>query len=302
MADLLRDGVDGPARLRQLLSSSRPVLAPGAYDALSARLVEQAGFDAVYLTGFGASASLLGRPDVGLLGFAEMADAARRMVAAVDVPVIADADTGYGNPLNVVRTVQEYERAGVAALHLEDQVMPKRCGHMGGKAVIPCAEMVAKVEAAVAARRGSDLVLIARTDSRATDGVAAAVERARAYHAAGADALFVEALETEAEIELVARELADVPLLFNWADGGRTPPLAFDRVRELGFALVIMPVTTLFAATQAVRAALAAVREAGTPLPVLGREIAFDDFLDVIGLPEIRHLEERFGVPVPDER
>ncbi|MPY95044.1 MAG: carboxyvinyl-carboxyphosphonate phosphorylmutase [Acidimicrobiia bacterium] len=301
MADLLRHRPSGPRRLRRLLAADLPVLAPGAYDALSARLVEQAGFDVVYMTGFGTSAGLLGRADVGLLGLAEMVDNVRRIVAAVDVPVIADADTGYGNPLNVVRTVQEYEQAGVAGLHLEDQVMPKRCGHMSGKAVVPAAEMVAKVEAAAAARRDPDLVLIARTDARAVEGVDAALERARAYREAGADVLFVEALEGEAEIELVARELADVPLLFNWAEGGRTPPLPHDRLRELGYALVIMPLSTLLAATTAMRSALAAIRDAGTPGPILGDITGFDEFLDLIGLPEVRSLEARFGVPLPSD-
>src|SRR5215217_7078358 len=163
-------------RLAELLAGPEPVIAPGAYDALSARLVEQAGFAAVYMTGFGASASLLGRPDVGLLSFAEMVDHARRLAQAVRLPVIADADDGYGNPLNVMRTVREYEAAGVAALHIEDQVAPKRCGHLQGKDVIPAAEMVEKVRAAVEARR--ELLIIARTDARAVEGLDAALERA----------------------------------------------------------------------------------------------------------------------------
>src|SRR3954453_6512618 len=171
----------GAPVLRALLERGEPVLAPGAYDALSARLIEQAGFAAVYMTGFGASASLLGRPDVGLLSFAEMVDHARRLVQAVGVPVIADADDGYGNHLNVMRTIREYEAAGVAALHIEDQVAPKRCGHMAGKQVIPAGEMVEKVRAAVEARRSSELVIIARTDARALEGLDAALERARRY-------------------------------------------------------------------------------------------------------------------------
>ena len=271
------------------------MLAPGAYDALSARLVEMAGFDVVYLTGFGASASVLGRPDVGLLGLSEMVGQVRRFVQAVDLPVIADADTGYGNAINVVRTVQEYEQAGVAALHLEDQVAPKRCGHMAGKQVVPVGEMVTKIRAAVDARRDPDLVLIARTDARAPEGLESALARARAYADAGADVLFVEALEGVEEIELVARELAGVPLLFNWVEAGRTPPLGYDRLVELGYAIVIMPITTLLAATGAMRGALAEVKRAGTPLPVLDRIPSFDDFCDVIGLAEIRDLEARYA-------
>jgi 2,3-dimethylmalate lyase len=301
MADLIRTpSMSSAARLRALLAADTPVLAPGSFDALSARLVEQAGFDCVYMTGFGSTASLLGRPDVGLLGGAEMAGNARRIVQAIDVPLIADADTGYGNAVNVVRTVQDYEQAGVAGLHLEDQILPKRCGHMSGKQVVPLGEMVGKIEAAAAARRDPDLVLIARTDARAVEGLDAALTRARAYRAAGADMLFVEALESVEEIETVARELSGEPLVFNWAEGGKTPPLPHERLVELGFALVIMPITTLLAATRAMQSALAALRLAGTPLPVVDQLPAFDEFLDLIGLPELRALEARFGLPVPN--
>jgi carboxyvinyl-carboxyphosphonate phosphorylmutase len=275
------------AGLRELLAGAEPVLAPGAYDALSARLVERAGFPAVYMTGFGASASLLGRPDVGLLSFAEMAGHARRLVQAVGVPVIADADDGYGNPLNVMRTVQEYEAAGVAALHIEDQVAPKRCGHMEGKHVIDPAEMVEKVRAAVEARGDDGPLIIARTDARAIHGLDAAIDRARRYREAGADVLFVEAPETEAEIEAVAEAFPDVPLVFNWVEGGKTPQLPVERIRELGFALVIFPVSTLFAAAQAVADVLARLGEHDVP--------PFDDFTDMIGLPEVRALEARFA-------
>jgi carboxyvinyl-carboxyphosphonate phosphorylmutase len=295
MAELLSTPASGPRRLRQLLDGPGPVVAPGCYDALGARLVEQAGFDAVYMTGFGTAASLLGRPDVGLLGLAEMADNARRIVGATDRPVVADADTGYGNPINVIRTVQEFERAGVAGIHLEDQVAPKRCGHLAGKAVVPTGEFVAKVEAAVAARRDPDFVLIARTDARATHGLDEAIDRARQARSAGADVLFVEALQDESEIELVAAELAGTPLLFNWVEGGRTPPLPLDRIAELGFALVILPVSMLLAATRAMQGVLAAIRAEGTSTPVADRLTGFDEFTDLIGLPEITGLEERFG-------
>ena len=275
------------ATLRELLAGPEPVLAPGAYDALSARLVERAGFPAVYMTGFGASASLLGRPDVGLLSFDEMAGHARRLAQAVSVPLIADADDGYGNPLNVMRTVREYAAAGVAALHIEDQVAPKRCGHMEGKEVIDAAEMVEKVRAAVEARGDGELLIIARTDARAVEGFDSALERARRYREAGADALFVEAPETEQEIEAVAAAFPDVPLVFNWVDGGKTPQLALDRIRELGFALVIYPVTTLFATARAVADVLDRLGEHDVP--------SFDAFTDMIGLPEMRALEARFA-------
>jgi 2,3-dimethylmalate lyase len=291
MAEQTQGG--GAAALRRLLERGEPVLAPGAYDGLSARLVERAGFPAVYMTGFGASASLLGRPDVGLLSFAEMAGHARRLVQAVEVPVIADADDGYGNPLNVMRTVSEYEAAGVAALHIEDQVAPKRCGHMDGKEVIDAAEMVEKVRAAVEARRARDLVIIARTDARAVEGLDAALERARRYRDAGADMLFVEAPESEEEVAAVAEAFPDTPLLFNWVDGGRTPPLDLARLRELGFALVIFPLSALLVTSAAVGAALGRLREDGTPAGLAVP--AFDEFTAMIGLPEVRRLESRFA-------
>lgn len=284
------------ARLRELLAAPGPLVAPGAYDALSARLVEMAGFDVVYMTGFGTTASLLGRPDVGLLSGTEMVDNARRLVSAVEVPVIADADTGYGNAINVVQTVRAYEQAGVAGLHLEDQVMPKKCGHMSGKIVIGADEMVGKIRAAVAARQDPDLVLIARTDAAATHGIDEAIRRGRAYAAAGADALFVEAPTSEEALAQVTSELSGVaPLIFNWAEGGRTPPLPLDRIAELGFSLVLFPIGTLLAATAGIRSLLETVRKEGTPASALPGVPTFDEFTDLIGLPEVQELEQRFA-------
>jgi 2,3-dimethylmalate lyase len=296
MAELLSGPTTPRATLRALLNERAPLLVPGAYDALSARLVEQAGFDAVYMTGFGSTAGLLGRPDVGLLSGAEMVDNARRIAAAVDLPLIADADTGYGNAINVVRTVRDYEQAGVAGLHIEDQVHPKRCGHMDGKQVIGVGEMVGKIEAAAAARRDPDLLLIARTDAAAVEGLDAAIARARRYLAAGADVLFVEAPTSEDAIARVAGELAgEAPLLFNWAEGGRTPPLTLARITELGFALVLFPISTLLAATAGMRAVLETLRADGTPTAALPGLPTFDGFTDLIGLPEIADLERRFA-------
>ncbi|MFB7992330.1 oxaloacetate decarboxylase [Streptomyces sp. NPDC056002] len=282
-------------RLRELLAQSSPLVAPGAYDALSALLVEQAGFDAVYMTGFGTTAGLLGRPDVGLLTGSEMADNARRIVAATGLPVIADGDTGYGNALNVHRTVQVYEQAGVAAIQLEDQVTPKRCGHMAGKQIVPVAEMVGKIRAAVDARRDPDFLVIARTDAVAVDGVDSAVERARSFAEAGADLLFVEAPTSETDIEQVARELAGVaPLVFNWAEGGKTPPLTLDRMAELGFSLVLYPIGTLLAATAGMRMLLETLRKDGTPQAALPGLPGFDEFTELVGLPEVREMEHRY--------
>ena len=257
----------GPARLRALLESGETIVAPGAFDPLAARLVEEAGFPAVYMTGFGTSAALLGRPDVGLLTMTEMADNARRIADCVDIPVIADADTGYGNALNVIRTVGAYEAAGVAAIHLEDQVAPKKCGHMDGKMVIPAGEMAQKIRAAVAARTRPDFVIIARTDARAVEGLERALDRARLYREAGADALFIEAVMSQDEAAEAARAFPDVPLLFNWAEGGKTPPISLDRLRELGYRIVIFPISTLLAATAAMRRILGEIARSGTPRP-----------------------------------
>ena len=270
------------------------MVAPGAFDPLAARLVEEAGFAAVYMTGFGTSAALLGRPDVGLLTMTEMADSAGRIAACVDIPLIADADTGYGNPLNVIRTVGAYEAAGVAGLHIEDQVAPKKCGHMEGKQVIGADEMAQKVRAAVDARTDPDFVIIARTDARAVEGLDSALDRARRYRDAGADVLFIEALVSEAEIEAAAAAFPDVPLLFNWAEGGKTPPVSLDRLTELGYRIVIFPIGTLLAATAAMRRILQEIAAAGTPASLLGELPTFGEFTDFIGLPEVRGIEQRY--------
>jgi len=284
----------GPARLRELLSSGQTVVAPGAFDPLAARLVEEAGFAAVYMTGFGTSAALLGRPDVGLLTMTEMADSAGRIAACVDIPLIADADTGYGNPLNVIRTVGAYEAAGVAGLHIEDQVAPKKCGHMEGKLVIGADEMAQKVRAAVDARTDPDFVIIARTDARAVEGLDSALDRARRYRDAGADVLFIEALVSEAEIEAAAAAFPDVPLLFNWAEGGKTPPVSLARLTEFGYRIVIFPIGTLLAATAAMRRILKEIAAAGTAASLLGELPTFGEFTDFIGLPEVRGIEQRY--------
>ena len=295
MADLLRAGPR--RRLRELLETEAMVLAPGCYDALGARLIEEAGFPAAYMTGFGSAASRLGRPDVGLMTMSEMVDNARRIAAAVDVPVIADADTGYGNPVNVIRTVQEYEAAGVQAIHIEDQAMPKKCGHMDGKQVIPAAEMEAKVAAAVAARRDADFLIIARTDARAVEGLDAALDRARRYREAGADMLFVEAPQSEdGDLGRSRARFAGVPLLFNYAEGGKTPAVDHAFLRERGFKLVIFPLSLMLAATAAMREVLGhGSRTDGTPVDVLTSLPGFGAFLDFIGLPEVHELDRRFA-------
>jgi len=282
-------------RFRELLSASDLIQAPGAYDCLSARLIEAAGFQAVYMTGFGTSAAYLGKPDVGLVGMSEMVDNARRIADAVTVPVIADADTGYGNAINVIRTVQAYERAGVAGIHIEDQAAPKKCGHLEGKQLIPDAEMAQKLRAAVDARTSPDFVIIARTDARAVEGLDAALERAHLYRDAGADILFVEAPESEREIETIAQELSGTPLLFNWAEGGKTPPISLETLRQLGFRIVIFPISTLLVAAHAIAKALQIIKQEGTPLSAMAQMTPFRDFVNSLGFAEIRELERRFG-------
>jgi carboxyvinyl-carboxyphosphonate phosphorylmutase len=303
VSDFLHRNPSGAHRLRTLIHGPEPVLAPGAFDAMSARLIEHAGFPAVYMTGYGTSASRLGRPDVGLLTQTEMVDQARRIVQAVDVPVIADADTGYGNALNVIRTVQEYEQAGVAAIHLEDQLAPKRCGHMEGKQVIAAEEMVEKIQAAVEARRAPEFVIIARTDARAVEGLEGGIRRARMYREAGADAIFYEAPQSEKEVEQIARELQGTPLLFNWLEGGgKTPGIPLPRLTALGFKIVIFPLGTLFAATKAIRALLEHIRQHGTPLGAEPTMVSFAEFVQLAGLPEIQQLEQNFcglSQPIP---
>jgi 2-methylisocitrate lyase-like PEP mutase family enzyme len=288
-------GSRGTPSLREQLAAGEPVLAPGCYDALGARLIEEAGFSAAYMTGFGSAAGRLGQPDVGLLTLSEMVDNAHRIAQAVSVPVIADADTGYGNALNVIRTVREYEAAGVAAIHLEDQAMPKKCGHLEGKVLVDAGEMAAKVAAAVEARRSQDFLIIARTDARAVEGLQAALDRARRYRDAGADALFIEAPQSVQEIETIARSFPDVPLLFNYAEGGKTPPVEYAALRDLGFRLVIFPLSILLATTAAVRSVLAQIKADGTPIHALPSLPPFADFLDLIGLPEVRELEQRYA-------
>lgn len=272
---------------------------PGCYDPLGARLIELAGFDAVYMTGFGTAASLLGRPDVGLLGGAEMIDNARRIAAAVNVPVLADADTGYGNAINIIHTVRQYEQAGVAAIHLEDQVHPKRCGHMDGKEVVAADEFAAKIRAATQARSSNSFLIVARTDAKAPHGMDEARRRADMALEAGADVLFIEALQTPDEIETVADAYRGTPLLFNWVEGGKTPKLTYSELTELGFAIVIMPITTLLAATGAMTTVLDQIRADGTPADIADKiEVAlpeFSDFTETIGLPEILDLQHRFA-------
>jgi 2-methylisocitrate lyase-like PEP mutase family enzyme len=279
--------------LRALVEKKQGLVVPGAYDGISARLVQQAGFPAVYMTGYGTAASRLGLPDLGFAGLAEMADHARNIAAVIDVPLIADADTGYGNALNVRRTVQTYEAAGVAALHIEDQITPKRCGHLSGHQVIPRGEFAGKIRAAIDARRDPDLLIIARTDGISAVGLDEALRRGEAAAEAGADVLFIEAPRDEAQVERVARAF-DTPLLYNYAPGGRSPLLPFPRLRELGYAIILLPVDTLLVGVQAIRAFLAEAKTRDDVLSLRDRYMNFRDFNELIGVTAQLELAERY--------
>ncbi len=281
--------------LRRLLAREGQItIAPGAYDAFTARLVEVSGFEAVYMTGAGVSYTSLARPDVGLLSVTEMAGRAAQIAGATSLPVIADGDTGYGNALNVIRTVQEYERAGVAAIQLEDQDLPKKCGHMAGKELISKAEMVGKIEAAVYARRDPDFGLIARTDAIAVEGLAAALDRAQAYAAAGADVIFVEAPGSLEEMRAINRAIQK-PTLANMVEKGKTPLMTAAELAELGYRLVIFPgaLTRFFA--RAGLDFLAQLKAEGTTVNQLDKMLGFDELNTLLGLPEIQELDQRFG-------
>ena len=285
------------ARLRALLARPGCIIAPGVADALAARLVALEGYDAVYMTGFGTSLTRLGMPDVGLLTATEMVDNAARIVDASGLPVVADADTGYGNPINTRRTIRDYEKAGVAGVHIEDQAWPKRCGHLAGKRVVPTAEMVAKIKAACDARNDGDFVIIARCDAIAVEGLEAALERGARYREAGADMLFIEAPVGREAVETVARHFKGVPLLYNMAASGKTPDLPADELGRLGFKLAIYPNWIILAAIPAMQAMLRHLKKGGGIAEMREHAATFKEFTEIAGLPEIQKLEEKYGVP-----
>ena len=283
------------SRLRALVRAEPILVAPGVVDGIGARLVAAAGFEAVYMTGAGTTASRLGMPDVGLLTMTEMADNAARIADASGLPLVADADTGYGGPVNVARTVRAYERAGVAGLHIEDQSWPKRCGHLAGKTVIPTGEMQAKIRAACDARTDPDLQIIARCDAIAVEGYGAALERVEAYQEAGADILFVEAMTGMDQLAEVPRRFR-APCLFNMASSGKTPELSTRQMQELGFAIVIYPGVTVSAAILAMRRVLDRLRESGEIAELRDDLVPFREYFDLMGMDEIVELEARYAV------
>jgi 2-methylisocitrate lyase-like PEP mutase family enzyme len=278
--------------LRRLIGGTGYTMVPGAYDTLTARLVEAAGFSAVYLTGGGYSRAS-GYPDLGLLSLTENALFIGRTVEAVGIPVIADADTGYGNAINVIRTVREYEKTGVAGFHIEDQCSPKKCGHYEGKEVISRAEMVGKIKAAVDTRRDTDMVIIARSDARAIEGLEASIDRVNAYLEAGADVGFVEAPQTVDELRIVGRKVRG-PALVNVFEGGKTPMLGATALEEMGFRLGIYPSQTHRAAIRAAQRVLAAMKRDGDTNAVEAELATFQDREDAVGTPSWRALEEKY--------
>jgi 2-methylisocitrate lyase-like PEP mutase family enzyme len=281
------------ASFRSLIQNYDVLIMPVVHDALCAKIAEKVGFRAIFTAGYSNSASLLGKPDVGLLTMTEMVDAARRIAGSVSIPVIADTDTGYGNVTNVARTVREFEKAGVAGILLEDQVSPKRCGHMSGKEVTSPEEMMAKIRAAVNSRVSQDFVIIARTDSLSVDGIDDAIVRANLYRTAGADMTFVEAVENVDHMRRVIAE-TEGPHMANMIPGGRTPILSSSELANLGYRIVAYPTVNTYAVARATKEVFQHLLEKGTLEGLEDRLMDFDAFNEIVGLDEIRTLESRY--------
>jgi len=280
--------------LRQRLKAGGIIAAPGAPDSLTARLIEQAGFEAIYMTGFGATASRLGRPDIGLLTQTEMTTHARDMARAVRIPIIADADTGYGGPANIARTIEEYAQAGVAAIHLEDQVAPKRCGQLAGIKLIPAEENVRRLKCAIASRPANGPLIIGRTDAMPAIGPEEAVRRALMYQDAGVDLVFVDGIKKISEVEIVARQVPG-PKVVSIVDGNETTALTMRDLEGMGFAVVFYAVTALFSAARAVADALAVLKRDGTPAKAASAMMSYAEFSALVDLPRFQALDETFG-------
>lgn len=282
-------------KLRKLLNRPQALIMPGAYDALSARIIELVGFEALIHTGYGTAASLLAQPDVGLVNFREMCDRVRYIARAVEIPTLADGDTGYGNPVNVFRTVKEYIWAGAAGMFIEDQVWPKRCGHMFGKQTISKEEFIGKIRAASDARNEEDpdFVLMARTDAIAVNGIDDAIERANLSHGAGADLVFIEAYESTEQIEKAVKE-TNATLVLNLIEGGRTPLISVKEAEEIGFKIVLFGLTALYAAAKGMVDVLRMLKENGRAETYLDRLIAFPEFAEIVNTEKIKSLEEKY--------
>jgi 2,3-dimethylmalate lyase len=278
---------------KKLVLDDEILILPGAYDALSAKIVEQAGFKAVTLGGYPASASLLAKPDVSLLTLTEMVNQARYIAESVDIPLFVDGDTGHGNVTNVARTVKQFENAGVAGLFIEDQVFPKRCGHMEGKQVIPSEEMIAKIKAAVDARMDDDLMLMARTDSLAVYGIDEAIERGNRFAEAGADIIFIEAPPSVEDMRRVCREVK-APMSANMVEGGKTPILTAKELQDIGYSIATFPLSTLYAAAWGVSAVMRELFTKGTTSGYVGKMVTFSEFNALVGLEKVRETESYY--------
>ena len=287
------------AALARRIAGPGLVSAPGIFDMISARIADEQGFDALYMTGYGVSASQFGLPDAGLVTLTEMASSVARMADLCSTPLIADADTGYGGLLNVRHTVRTYERAGAAALQLEDQVFPKKCGHTPGRQVIPLEDMVDKIRVAVDSRHDANLLVIARTDARTTHGLAVALERADAFARAGADLIFVESPESEAEMAEITRQIGK-PTVANIVDGGRTPVLGKDRLEALGFKLAIFPATGFLAAGEALKRAYGELRARGSSKDIATPLASFTEFNRLVGFPDVWAFDARYAAAIED--
>jgi len=286
-------------RLRAVLSGDGVLVLPGVHDCVSARLAEAAGFEAAFTSGFGISASTLGRPDFGFLTATEMLASVSRIVSSVSIPVVADIDTGYGNPLNVMRTVGEIVSAGAAGVILEDQEWPKKCGHFEGKRVIPAEEHAEKIRAAVEARGASELVIIGRTDARAVHGLDDAIRRGRIYYESGADVVFIEAPQSVDELREIAAAFPDAPLFANMVEGGKTPLLNAAELGELGFKIVVFPLAGLFSATRAMENCFSYLRKNGSTFG-FSDMLTFREFEAVVDVPGYRELEKKFSITKKD--
>jgi 2-methylisocitrate lyase-like PEP mutase family enzyme len=280
-------------RLRQALAEEGLLTAPGVYDMISAKIADGLGFKALYMTGFGVSASHLGLPDAGLIGYSEMVSRVSQICRGTRTPVICDADTGFGGLLNIEHTVRGYEAAGAAAIQLEDQVFPKKCGHTPGRRVVPVEQMARKIEVAVASRSSPDFQIVARTDARTQHGLDEALRRGEAYAKAGADILFIESPESEEEMTRIGRHF-DVPLLANLADGGRTPILPKKRLEELGYKIAIFPVTGLLATAKALEHVYGVLKEKGSSDTLAADLYSFDGFCRSIGFEHVWEFEKRW--------
>lgn len=285
--------MDKAKRIRHHLDQKGHLVMPGVYDALSAKIANRAGFEVIFITGYSLSATMLGEPDFGLLTQTEMLSAAERICAVVDTPVIVDADTGYGNAINVVRTVKELVRAGAAGMFLEDQVWPKRCGHMKGKQVIPLEEHLKKLKAAMDARQGGDLYIVARTDARQALGLREAIQRGIAFKEAGADAVFIEAPETKEEMREIARNVPG-PLVANMIERGVTPLMGPEELKALGFQLIVWPLAPLYASAKALKDVYTTLRQKGTTQEMLDRLIPFNEFHEIVGLEQKYELDAKY--------